>query len=114
MKACGPISAKFTPFESQSECAVTRIGYIDAARLAGRYHLESDSLRLDISFIAHVVRVVTPGVDKCHPCRVDIRLALRIIAFVIRHRPGRDDDQAMSGMRVPAGAPPGAQTLFCT
>lgn len=38
--------------------------------------------------------------DEC----VHMRRATGIISFIVRHRPRRDDDQAVAGMRVPPGA----------
>jgi hypothetical protein len=51
--------------------------------------------------------VVAALVDKAHPLRVDVRLARRVVALVHGHRAGGDDDQAVAGMRVPAGGAAG-------
>ena len=51
--------------------------------------------------------MVAARIDKAHPLRVHLRPASAIVSFVGRHGSLGDDDQAMAGMCVPAGASSG-------
>jgi hypothetical protein len=51
-----------------------------------------------------VVHMLTAGIDKPHPLRVDMRRAFAIVAFIGGHRPRSYDEQAVARMRVPAAA----------
>jgi hypothetical protein len=93
---------------------VSRVCDVDPPRGICWKELHCDGLCFDSSFVPQDVYMSATGIDKCHPCFVYMRFAGGIVAFIVRHRSGSDDDQAMPRMRVPAGASPGAQTLLCT
>ena len=83
----------------RSERAVSRsCCHINSTWLPRWYYLESNGLRFDISLVAYIVRMVTALIDKRHSCRISMRLALRVITFIVRHSSGRDDNQTVTGV----------------
>src|ERR1700677_4532743 len=89
---------------SMSEVAVSRMCNVNPTHRICRNELNSDGLCLDIALVPEDVYVVTAGIDKPHARFVHMRLAVGIVPLIIRHRSGRDDDQAMPGVRVPTRA----------
>ena len=84
------------------------------ARGACRNELDGDRTGLDRALVPNHVDMVSALIHEAHPCGVDVRRATRIMSVIGRHSPGGDDDQAMTRMGVPAGGPPGTQTLLWT
>jgi|ERR1700733_300455 len=94
-----------------SKVAVPRISNVNPTRCIRGNKLNSDGFCLDIAFISQIVYVVPTGIQKSHPCLVHMRLAVGIVSFIVRHRARGDDDQAMPGVRMPAGASPGRPNI---
>ena len=55
--------------------------------------------------------MIATRIEKCHPSFVHMRFPSRIMAFIICHCSGGDDDHTMPRMRVPAGASPGCPDI---
>jgi hypothetical protein len=89
---------------SSAEVAVPGICNVNPTRRICGKELNGDGPCFNIAFVSEVVYVFTTGIDKSHPLCVYVRPALGIVPFIVRHGPGRDDDQAMPGVHVPASA----------
>jgi len=96
---------------SSSEVAVPRVNDFNPARGIRGNNLDSDSSRLNIALVSEDVYVIASWVDKPHSCFVHMRLAAGIVAFIFRHCPSGDDDQAMARVRVPAAASAGRKDI---
>jgi hypothetical protein len=57
-----------------------------------------------VAFVPDDVYVVATGIDKRHAFGIHEGLALGIGPFILRYGSRCDDDQAMPGVCVPAGA----------
>ena len=79
---------------------------VDSPRGACRNELDGDRTGLDRAFVPNHVHIASPLIDEAHPCGVDVRRARRIMSVIGRHRPGGDDDQAVTRVSVPAGGSP--------
>ena len=90
-----------------SEVAVTGVCDVDSTRGIGGDELNRDGLGLNIAFVAEVVYVAAAGIDKTHSFCVDVRFAVGIVPFIVGDGSGGDDDEAMTRVRVPAGASAG-------
>lgn len=76
--------------------------------------LDSNGSSDHIALVSNDVDVVTRGVGKRHVSVIDVRLAVGIVAFILRDRARCDDDQAMPRVCMPASASPGCHTLLWT
>ena len=86
------------------EPAVPRICGVNSPHGIRRNQLDGDRACLHRAFVPEIVDVVAARIDKSHPDRVHLRPAAAIVSFIAGHRACGHDDQAMSRMRVPAGA----------
>src|SRR5262245_12442410 len=91
-----------------SKPAGTGIGGVDAACRASRNDLHGYGSRFDGALIPQIVHVVTARIDKAHSGRVDGGFTVGIVSLVDRDGSLGDDDQAMPGVGVPAGAASGS------
>jgi hypothetical protein len=48
--------------------------------------------------------MIMVGINKAHTLGIDVGLAVKFRSFILRHRSGRDDDEAVPRVSVPAGA----------
>ena len=79
---------------------------VDPSRGTLRQELNRDRLGCDAGvLVADDVHVVAARVDEALAGGVDMRRAARLVARVVGHRSGYDEDQARPRMRVPAGRP---------
>jgi hypothetical protein len=93
------------------EVAVPRLGNLNPTVGICGNDLDGNSFRLDSAFIPEDVHVVRAGIDKRHPRLVHMWLAFGIVPFIVGHRSGSDDDQAMSRVRMPTGASSGVPDI---
>lgn len=84
--------------------AVAGIGNINAACCGGGNELNRDGSRRYAAFVTKDVHVVATGIDEPAALSVDVRLAVRIVSVIARHRSFRHNNQAVSRVRVPTGA----------
>src|SRR5215212_1885093 len=73
--------------------------------------LDRDRLGRGVGFVAQHVHVTATGVDEAGSGGVDLWPALGVAGRVVGHRAGDDEDQAGSGMRVPAGGRAGRELV---
>jgi tetratricopeptide (TPR) repeat protein len=96
-----------TALRRVSEGAAGRPFGVHPPHGARRNELDGDRPRLDRVLVPQHVEVVAPLIHEAHALRIDVGRARRIVPIVRSHRTGGDDDQAVAGMRVPAGGPSG-------
>src|SRR5262249_34920909 len=89
---------------ARSKRTVAGIVRIDAAHRVGGNELDGHRPGLDVTFILHEMHVIAARVDESRAGRVDGRPALRIVALGDGHSPRRNDDEAVTWMRMPTGA----------
>ena len=87
-----------------SKVAVPWVLGVNPADRSFRNELDSDLFRHDVAFVSEYVHVTTSGIDESHAPRVHVRLAIWVVRVITCHCTVGDNDQAMSGVRVPAGA----------
>lgn len=89
------------------EVAVSWVGDVDSACGTCGDELDRGGLCDAGAFVADDVDVVATVIDKGHVPGVHVGLAVGIGAVVLGHRSLGDDDEAMSGVDVPAGGSSG-------
>jgi hypothetical protein len=90
-----------------SKVAVSRVCNVNPSWDIGWDELYRDGRRFNSAFVPEDVYVIATGIDKRHSCFVHMRLASVIVSFIVGHRAGRDDNQALSRVRVPTGTSSG-------
>ena len=48
--------------------------------------------------------MIMVGINKAHTLGINVGLAVKVGGFILRHRSGRDDYEAVPRVSVPAGA----------
>lgn len=89
---------------TSSEVAVPGVGDMNMDVCRRRDELNSNGFGYRVGLISQNMNVLSSGIDETHSLGIHVRLAVRIVTLVAGNCPGCNDDQTVSGMRVPVSA----------
>src|SRR5690349_14813862 len=89
---------------TSSEVAVPGVGDMNMDVCRRRDELNRNGFGYRVGLISQNMNVLSSGIDETHSLGIHVRLAVRIVTLVAGNCPGCNDDQTVSGMRVPVSA----------
>jgi len=81
-----------------------RVCRVNPAGLPRRYKLNRNCSCHAVPFVPKDVGMIMVGINKAHTLGINVGLAVKVGGFILRHRSGRDDYEAVPRVSVPAGA----------
>src|SRR5579871_1428161 len=102
-----PDGLSLTESDGSLEVAVSWVWNVDSACGACGDELDRGGLRHVVSFVSDDVYVVATVIDEGHVPGIDVGFAVGVGPVVLRDGSCGDNDEAMAGVCVPAGASSG-------